>query len=375
MKTSSSATVLNENQSLSRAGECLYRSDVSGIYYGIFKRGGKQVKRSLKTSDKELAKRRLEDLRQKVGRLNTKTGNVLFPDVAKRFLEVASGRLKASTIERMGSAVKSLSRHFPNTVRGITQTQVESWSVQRCKERSGRTFNIERDILVQILNCAVRDGIILDNPALCVPRRKQRKSQVVIPTRQQFRKLLAQMRQDVRAEYGANLCEFLAYSGCRLGEATAMRWGDVNFELGCFTVTGGELGTKNHEARTVPLFAPLSRLLATMREASFPAPMPGDLIFTIAKTRRALASACRRAKLPHFTHHSLRHFFCSNAIESGIDFKVIAGWLGHKDGGVLVAKTYGHLRDEHSAAMAKRMTFDAACDDVPSNVVKLQARS
>jgi site-specific recombinase XerD len=55
----------------------------------------------------------------------------------------------------------------------------------------------------------------------------------------------------------------------------------------------------------------------------------------------------------------MRHFFCSNAIESGCDFKVIAGWVGHKDGGVLVAMTYGHLRSEHSAAMAKRITFDA----------------
>ena len=56
----------------------------------------------------------------------------------------------------------------------------------------------------------------------------------------------------------------------------------------------------------------------------------------------------------------MRHFFCSNAIEAGCDFKVIAGWLGHKDGGVLVAQTYGHLRNEHSTAMAKRLTFDLA---------------
>ena len=39
---------------------------------------------------------------------------------------------------------------------------------------------------------------------------------------------------------------------------------------------------------------------------------------------------------------------------------MIAGWLGHKDGGVLVAQTYGHLRNEHSAAMAKRLTLDLA---------------
>jgi len=69
--------------------------------------------------------------------------------------------------------------------------------------------------------------------------------------------------------------------------------------------------------------------------------------------------------------HTMRHFSCSNAIEAGCDFKVIAEWLGHKDGGVLVAMTYGHLRSEHSAAMAKRLTFDAQSETLDdSKVVK-----
>jgi hypothetical protein len=37
----------------------------------------------------------------------------------------------------------------------------------------------------------------------------------------------------------------------------------------------------------------------------------------------------------------LRHYFVSNAIEAGVDFKTIAVWVRHKDGGLLVAKTYG----------------------------------
>ncbi len=74
--------------------------------------------------------------------------------------------------------------------------------------------------------------------------------------------------------------------------------------------------------------------------------------------KRSSPRAGKRA-LPHYGHHAMRHFFCSNAIEAGCDFKVIAEWLGHKDGGALVARTYGHLRNEHSAAMAKWITFDA----------------
>ena len=43
--------------------------------------------------------------------------------------------------------------------------------------------------------------------------------------------------------------------------------------------------------------------------------------------KKALITACKKSGLPHFGHHSMRHFFCSNAIEAGCDFKVIAEWL------------------------------------------------
>jgi hypothetical protein len=50
---------------MQRVGECLYRSQTSKIYYAIIKRGGKQIKRSLKTTDQALAKRRLAELTKK----------------------------------------------------------------------------------------------------------------------------------------------------------------------------------------------------------------------------------------------------------------------------------------------------------------------
>jgi len=77
---------------------CLYRSSDSGIFYGIFTRKGDQVKKSFKTTDKELARRRLEALRQKVARLNTKVGRaILFVDFAKRWLDTVGGGMKRSS--------------------------------------------------------------------------------------------------------------------------------------------------------------------------------------------------------------------------------------------------------------------------------------
>ena len=175
---------------------------------------------------------------------------------------------------------------------------------------------------------------------------------------EQFRLLVSTIREgDPKAKHAADLVQLLAYSGMRVGEATSLRWHDVDFPKNFFTVTGGDTGTKNSETRTVPLFPAMQKFLERLlREHERHI---RERVIPIDNAKKALATACRKAELPRFTHHSLRHFFVSNAIEKGIDFKVIASWVGHRDGGILVAKTYGHLRDHHSAQMARLMTLSA----------------
>jgi integrase len=383
MKTNKS-TFSSGNQRLNRAGQCLYQSARSDIYYAVFYRDNKQIKLSLKTTDKELARRRLEPIRQKIASFKSKESAALtFADLAERWLRTQEGRMKPKSFERRKVAVTAIKAQFRDTVRAIDKAKVENWAAYRAncfnqktlRKLSAQCFNIERETLIAILDYGMRHGLILDNPARLIRRLKRNKPAVIIPTKAQFKVMLELMGTlDARATDALYLCEFLAYSGCRLNEGLSMLWKDINFDLKNFTVTGGEQGTKNHEARTVPLFPPLERHLLVMREALPAPPSSTDQLFTIGTAKRAMASACQKANLPHFTHHTLRHFFCSNAIEAGIDFKVIAGWLGHKDGGILVAKTYGHLRDEHSALMAKKMTYDASADSTePLNVVRMVA--
>jgi hypothetical protein len=47
-----------------RVAECLYRIHTGG-YYALIKVGGKQIKRSWKSNDQALAKRRLKEMREK----------------------------------------------------------------------------------------------------------------------------------------------------------------------------------------------------------------------------------------------------------------------------------------------------------------------
>jgi|SRR5579862_1094937 len=365
----------SQPEALKRIGENLYVNS-HGIYFAWFSLHGKQIKRSLKTNDKTLARRRLSELREKAGRLHGgEQRNIRFEELKKLWLESVQGDVKTSTHQRRIVCLNQITPFFKGqAVRSITLQEIEKWKVARGAAIAARTFNKELETLNQLFRYA-RDvkGILLDNPAEKIRSRKAATATIQIPSKEQFCRLIAELRSEPQAvrSGAADFAEFLAYSGLRLGEATQVRWQDINAELNTLLVTGGETGTKNHEARTIPLFPPLRKILERMGNAVGQGVSKDARIFVFQNIRQALGAACRRSGLPRFGHHALRHFFCSNAIEAGVDFKAIAGWLGHKDGGVLVAKTYGHLRNEHSAAMAQRMTFDVGAEEMPGNVLKL----
>ncbi|WOO42360.1 tyrosine-type recombinase/integrase [Rubellicoccus peritrichatus] len=342
----------------SKVAENLYRYNASGGYYALLKRGGKQIRKSLKTQDRKLAERRLADLRTKVDRIDTQKGKtkVEFMEAAGMWLDVMRSNLKSSSLLRRETSINQLRRHFGHySIRGITRIVCENWAKTRAPQVAASTFNNERETLISILDYSEREGHILDNPARILKRRRQGKIQLRIPTREQFQSLMKTLRSmDSRYWPAADLVELLAYSGMRKGEANELRWEDIDFDRGQFVVTGGETGTKNHDIRHIPLFPVLSGFLERLQN-DYQVWNEEDYVIPVKNAKKAIDTACQKADLPHFNHHSLRHYFVSNAIEKGIDFKVIAQWIGHKDGGILVAQTYGHLRDTHSFEMAKRM--------------------
>jgi integrase len=76
--------------------------------------------------------------------------------------------------------------------------------------------------------------------------------------------------------------------------------------------------------------------------------------------------AARIVGMERITHHDLRHLFATRCIESGVDIPTVSRWLGHKDGGALAMRVYGHLRDHHSTAMAQKVSFS-----IPSNIINV----
>lgn len=355
----------------------LYRREATDVYYLRVKRADREFRRSLRTTDFALAKRRLREFESKASRLQGVESDkrLLFEDLTEKWLSSIKSEMKPSSYVRRKGAIQALSPFFRGElVSKIGSRQIEAWKTKRAAKVSAQTANIEAETLRLMLDYAMNElRILLENPARSIKRRKVRSTERLIPTKEDFRSLVAELRSGHRSTgEAANFVEFLAYSGTRQAEASAVTRRDVNFGLGLLTVTGGVEGTKNHQHRTIPLFPPLRRLLETMK-ADW---LTGDndtKLFTIKSALLQIRRACKRLGLARFGHHSMRHFFCSNCIEVGVDFLTLSRWVGHSDGGVLIGKTYGHLRQEHSVAMAKRVTFDVTSDesDEPQNVVRI----
>jgi len=59
---------------LKKVAQCLYRYEPSGTYFAHIRTGGKLHRKSLDTTDRQLANRRLVEFRRKLSRINPRLG-------------------------------------------------------------------------------------------------------------------------------------------------------------------------------------------------------------------------------------------------------------------------------------------------------------
>jgi integrase len=83
-------------------------------------------------------------------------------------------------------------------------------------------------------------------------------------------------------------------------------------------------------------------------------------VLRVRECQKAMDRAAKVVGMKRITHHDLRHLFATRCIESGVDIPTVSRWLGHKDGGALAMKVYGHLRDQHSVNMAQKVVFSTS---------------
>jgi integrase len=354
----------------------LYVDTRFGVYYArSTNAAGKDVWRSLGTKSFEVAKARLP---AKLAEIQAGNARRLYSQEVETFRDAAEiyrGRVNA------GVRIEESSKHYrrqtinallrssgfgarkPST---ITSDECLEWASRyrktggrSGKEISGHRFNSTVDSLREIFDIVREAGLLAENPAAKVGKVEVRPKKLQLPRRADFHRLVASIR-----EAGgwcslavADLVEFLAYTGCRVGEARWVRWSDI--EDGEIRIYADH--AKRKRSRSIPISASLRDLLDRLSIPNGKQPRGKrhgeDFVLQVGEGYKAIAAACERIGIGKMTHHDLRHMFITRCIEVGIDIPTISRWVGHKDGGALLMRTYGHLRSEHSKAMAAKLTF------------------
>ena len=342
----------------------------SGRYYARAFAGGKEVWKSLKTSHFSVAQAKLaEFLKEHRERVSNANGEVsakmTFSEAAAVHLRNLDDNLsiKPRTRDYWRECLAALQKSWLGLseieIRKITQADCKKWASAYAKKVSPTRYNNTVSVLRHVLSVAVEAGVVYSNSAALVKRAAVRGKDIALPTIEKFNALIAEMGAG-HSRDSMNCGDFaagLAFTGCRVGEAREIAWRDVDFEGGEIVVRGdAKTGTKNWELRRVPLIPDASALFHRMRSER-----PGESldakVFLVAECQKALDRACKKVGADRITHHDLRHLFATRCIQSGVDIPTVSRWLGHKDGGALAMKTYGHLRREHSIAQAQRVTF------------------
>ena len=253
------------------------------------------------------------------------------------------------------------------------------------------TIDSIHTVLHQVFDLAVDDGYIRSNPSERVL--KELKQARCFQTEK--RKALTVAEQELFLDYLRNTPRYRHWypifavmlgTGLRVGEATGLRWCDIDLDEGLIDVNhtlvyyshGPQKGcsfnvntpkTKAGE-RVVPMLGFVKEAFLEEREnqketgISCNASVDGytDFIFvnrygdtqhlgTLNKAIRRIIRDCNDAQfeksenpevlLPHFSCHTLRHTFTTRMCEAGVNIKVIQDALGHAD----VSTTLGIYAD------------------------------
>jgi integrase len=346
----------------STATQHLIQHIPSGNFYVRVKVRGKIVRQSLKTKKISVAKARLpEKLKEIRYCLDAPvTANVetmgdcldLVVDAAKHKtgLRARSRDYREFTVDRIRATWPELSSLKP---KDVPARDCDAWFRRISTNYSASLANNMLGSLRMAFEFAQKSGLIFRDPSEDVKRARTQPKHLILPDAKTFKKFALAIRKAKNAKKPswhsaacADLVEFLAYSGARLNEAKNILWKDVDEKRGMILLRETKGGAK----RWVPIIPAMKDLLTRL-------PKKGERVLRVGEAEKSMTRAAREIEMDRITHHDLRHLFATACIESGVDIPTVARWLGHKDGGVLALKTYGHLREAHSAGAAKKVVF------------------
>jgi len=255
----------------------------------------------------------------------------------------------------------------------VIQQQVNKWADKANKGEKGAYANYSflNNINRRILQYGVTMQAIQHNPArdVIIPRKQQNKEhKVKFFSNQELKQFLDYLDNLDLSSY-ENLFDYVLYktllaSGCRIGEALALEWSDIDLKKGIISISKTlnryqETNTPKSKAglREIDIDKDTVSLLKQYKKRqqvqSWQLGRSEGIVFTPFTTKYAYACLLRKrlqghfksAGVPDISFHGFRHTHATIMLYAGIEAKDLQYRLGHSNISMTL-NTYVHATKE-----------------------------
>ncbi|MBB5036143.1 hypothetical protein [Prosthecobacter dejongeii] len=145
----------------------LYRHTRSGVYLGLKKVEGKRKERSLKTTDRKIAERRLKAWIDELGKVDTSVEKTTLEELFAKLLAVSADK-SASSLDIIEGVRDEFLSWWPYSskfqVRNVRPSHLEEWLAILGNRVSNSSYNRYAGVLKQAFELAVKDCTIASSP-------------------------------------------------------------------------------------------------------------------------------------------------------------------------------------------------------------------
>ena len=344
-----------------------------GVYHVTYQsRGGKQVRRSLKTREKRIAEQRAAKLELTIHEVH-----LFGKEPARSFKELMLNYLQAKQTSRgfarLQYACRPLIEYFAdNDVTQLNETHVEQYITWRSQSVTDGTIKREVGALSAAFNHAIRkQKWRIENPCRLAERPKEPKGRVRYLTHAGAQKLLQAAESMAftgtrKSPVLRDFIELALNTGCRKGELLNLKWKNIDFSTRLLHLEE----TKSGEWQTVPTNEAARQILVRrMRLRDEVCPDTPWVFFHVVPAvnskvgdrvkdvKKSFNSACSRAGIENFRIHDLRHTFASWLVMKGVPLFEVSKLLRHAS--IQMTERYAHLAPDYLHDAVASLGFSA----------------
>ena len=368
---------------IKKDGSKVYRTNV---YLGIDQVTGKKVKTKVTGRTQKEVKQKANQEKiafQKAGSTRQKASTITgYKELANLWLESYQNTVKPNT---QGNVRKLIDNHIlPNfgdyKLNKLTAPLIQS-IINKLADKANRGekgaflhYDKIHALNKRILQYGVTMQAIPSNPArdVVLPRNTQKAKRQKLKhfDNQELKKFLVYLDNldsyKYRYYYDVTLYKFLLATGCRINEALALSWSDIDLDNAIVHVTKTlnrylEINSPKSKSsyRDIDIdqetVSMLKQYKLRQTKEAWKIGQRESVVFSdfiheytsIVKLKKRLLTHFKRADVPNIGFHGFRHTHASLLLNSGIPYKELQHRLGHSQISMTM-DTYSHLSKENA---------------------------